>query len=331
MPKCYACLEEKKLKSQFYCKKCIDEVFGGVTPEPLDFDKKDFYIQRNELAHRMSISGVEDKLSLTFNDNRLKVTATNGSYILKPVPMSHQIKNQEDVAANEHLSMLISKKIFKIDTANCAVIPFRDGELAYITKRFDYTKDGTKYDQEDFASILDVNSAKDGADYKYDAKTYLDCANAIKLNVPASIVTLEDFFKRILLNYLIANGDAHLKNFSLYSLPDSVDYRLTPNYDLLNTRFHVNEKYGDTALALFDDYSDVFEQVGYYTFYDFKLFATYLGINEKRFNKILTQVNSSITKVEDLINASFLSDEGKVFYLEKYKERLKRVNYQINK
>lgn len=92
--------------------------------------------------------------------------------------------------------MLISKEIFKIDTAPCGLVRFSDGEIAYITKRFDYEQDTQhKYDQEDFASILDVNSTKDGANYKYDTKTYLDCANTIKLNVSASIVVLEDFLK----------------------------------------------------------------------------------------------------------------------------------------
>jgi serine/threonine-protein kinase HipA len=50
----------------------------------------------------------------------------------------------------------------------------------------------------------------------------------------------EDFFKRIVLNYLICNGDAHLKNFFLYSKSNSNEYFLTPNYDLLNTRFTRN-------------------------------------------------------------------------------------------
>lgn len=56
--------------------------------------------------------------------------------------------------ANEHLSMLISKSVFKIPTASCGLIKFNDDELAYITKRFDYDEEkNLKYDQEDFAGI----------------------------------------------------------------------------------------------------------------------------------------------------------------------------------
>lgn len=329
MGKCLACLKDKRLKNN-YCSKCIKEVFDGIIPNPLDFDKQEFYIQRNELAPRMSISGVQDKISLKFENNDLVTTAVNGKYILKPIPNSYQIKNEKDVVFNEHLSMLISKEIFKINTASCALIKFKDDELAYITKRFDYEQDSTlKYDQEDFASILDVNSAKDGTDYKYEAKTYIDCANAIKLNVSASIVVIEDFFKRILLNYLISNGDAHLKNFSLYSPSNQSDYALTPNYDILNTRYHINEKYGDMAMDLMDDYTSTYEAVGYYTYDDFYKFSQYLNIKEVRFNKIMKLVNDSEEKVIELVNRSFLSDEAKKYYIESYQERLKRVNYKI--
>ncbi len=325
---CLGCLEDKKLKGG-YCAKCIKEVFDGITPKPLAFDKNEFYIQRRALAPRMSISGVQDKISLKFEDKKLITTATNGKYILKPIPTSHQIKNQDDVVFNEHLSMLISKNIFKINTALCALISFSDGEMAYITKRFDYTPDGLKYDQEDFASVLDTNSAKDGANYKYDAKTYLDCVNAIKLKVPASIVALEDFFKRIVLNYLISNGDAHLKNFSLHSEPNTIDYRLSPNYDILNTRYHINETYGDMALELLDDYTKTFEAVGYYTYNDFYQFSKYLGISELRFQKIFTQINEVTPKVIELTNRSFLSDSAKIYYISSYLDRLKRINYII--
>lgn len=326
MPICHGCLENKKL-TQNYCAKCIKEVFDFVVPKPLEFDKNEFYAQRTKLAPRMSISGVQDKISLKFEGTKLVTTALDGKYILKPIPTSKQIKYQEDIVFNEHLSMLISKNIFKINTASCALISFSDGEMAYITKRFDYMPNGLKFDQEDFASVLNVTSAKDGPNYKYDSKSYLDCANAIKLKAPASIVVLEDFFKRIVLNYLISNGDAHLKNFSLYSEYVGNDYRLTPNYDILNTRFHINETFGDMALELLDTYTKSYEAVGYYTYNDFYQFSKLIGISDIRFKKFFKFINETQDKVIDLINRSFLSEKAKVYYLENYMDRLKRINY----
>jgi serine/threonine-protein kinase HipA len=276
----------------------------------------------------MSISGVQDKISLKFEKKDLIATATNGKYILKPIPNSAQIKHKEDIVANEHLSMLISKNIFNIPTASCGLIEFSDGKLAYITKRFDYDEINNKYDQEDFASLLDVTSYTHGADYKYDGSNYLKCAMMIKKYVVSSNIAIEDFFKRIILNYIISNGDAHLKNFSLYSKLDIIDYHLTPNYDLLNTRYHINETYGDMALELLDEYTFTYQKYGYYTYDDFETFAKYIDLPKVRFEKIVKLIESSYPKVEELINTSFLSEKAKEFYKTSYKDRMKRLGFK---
>lgn len=327
---CYGCLKSEVKLQNHYCKKCIKEVFDNVVPNRLSFDKTGFIQAQIELSPKMSISGVQDKLSLQFNKKDLVPTASNGKYILKPIPLTDHIKNKKDLVANEHLSMLISKNIFKIKTASCVLIEFSDKELAYLTKRFDYDRNSdNKYDQEDFASLLEASSYTHGADYKYSAKTYIDCANIIKKYVATSMITLEDFFKRIILNYLISNGDAHLKNFSLYSNPNKKEYLLSPNYDLLNTRYHVNEKFGDLAVNLFDGFTKTYEAVGFYTYADFKEFSRLIGLPEVRFNKIIDFANSTLPLVHELVLKSFLSEEAKEYYIQSYNDRLKRLNYKL--
>ena len=179
---CLGCLAiDKKLRNN-YCPKCIKELFNGTVPNPLTFDKVEFTKKRAELSARMSISGVQDKISLTFEKKDLIPTATNGRYILKPIPSGDgHIQNEKDIAVNEHLSMLISKNIFKIPTASCGLIKFSDGELAYITKRFDYDDiSNLKYDQEDFAGVMGITPVTHGENYKSDACSYLDCEKMIK-------------------------------------------------------------------------------------------------------------------------------------------------------
>lgn len=327
---CLACLTtDKKLRND-YCSKCIKELFDGITPNALNFDRLEFTKKRAELSARMSISGVQDKISLAFEKKDLIPTATNGKYILKPITSGEgQIENENDIVANEHLSMLISKNIFKIPKASCGLIKFKDGEPAYITKRFDYDEKGQKFDQEDFAGVLGVTPSTHGENYKYDACNYLDCARIIKKHVASSVISIEDFFKRIILNYLICNGDAHLKNFSLYSKADSKEYFLTPNYDLLNTRFHINEKYGDMALELLDDYTPTYEAYGYYTHDVFETFAKYIDLPKVRLDKIMKLIKDSYLEVDELINKSFLSDEAKEFYRNSYKERIKRLGIKV--
>jgi serine/threonine-protein kinase HipA len=292
----------------------------------LEFDKKEFYRRRRELAERMSISGVQDKLSLHFTpEGKLEPTAVEGRYILKPIPSSEDLEHAEELPANEQLSMLLSRELFGIPTAQSALIEFSDGERAYITRRFDTdTATGLKCDQEDFASILERTSERNGHNYKYDA-SYEAIARAIRRVVAAYIPALEDLYRRILFNYLIGNGDAHLKNFSLYRLPGRSDWTLTPSYDLLYTRYHVPNELGYMALELFEDEreTEAFRAMGYYTLQDFERFAEILKIPEKRLLKIFDTVLGNTPRVVETVERSYLSDEGKRVYLKNYLERLK--------
>jgi len=332
---CFSCTKE--ITKDFYCNKCKTNLFDGQKIVPLKFDKKEFYKKRRELADRMSISGVQDKISLKFGSKgELEPTAKDGTYILKPIPIAEDVHKSKDIVANEHISMLLSREVFKIPTALSALIEFSDGEKAYITRRFDYSGEEAKgnrikSDQEDFASILERTSDTNGKNYKYES-SYETCAKAIKRFVPAYMPTLEDFYKRILFNYLIGNGDAHLKNFSLYRKKGRVDWSLTPNYDLLYTRYHIPQEFGYMGLELFegDNETDAFKSMGYYTLEDFERFAETIGISQKRLVKIFDSFLQKTPDVVEMVNRSFLSQEGKDAYLKNYLERLKlHVCYSI--
>ena len=55
--------------------------------------------------------------------------------------------------ANEHLTMQIARQVYGQNTAENALIFFKNGSPAYITKRFDVDIEGSKLAQEDFASL----------------------------------------------------------------------------------------------------------------------------------------------------------------------------------
>ena len=69
--------------------------------------------------------------------------------------------------------MQIAKQIFKIETAENALVFFEDGIPGYLTKRFDYDENGNKLAVEDFASLLGKSLATDGEQYKYEGN-YLE-------------------------------------------------------------------------------------------------------------------------------------------------------------
>lgn len=226
----------------------LKKMFGGKKISPLlpylspfsANDKKKF----NENQTHISISGFQEKYSMVLDGNELRLTKENeqGKYILKPV--SDLPKNTEFAPANEHLTMQIAQQIFKIETAENALVFFENGSPAYLTKRFDYDINGNKLAVEDFASLLGKNPATDGEQYKYEGN-YLDLFEALKKYVPAWKVEAPKLYGLILFNYLFSNGDAHLKNFSLIETQQG-DFKLSPAYDLLNTKIHID----DTDFAL---------------------------------------------------------------------------------
>jgi serine/threonine-protein kinase HipA len=312
-----------------YCPSCIKDFFNGNNINTLDFDKSGFMSARIDLKDTMSISGVQDKISLGFNDAKTLLPAeSNGRYILKPQPNS-EFKNFNDIPANEHLSMQLSASVFKIDTAKSALVKFKDGELAYITKRFDYisTENTIKYDQEDFCSVLDTNSTTAGKNYKYES-SYEEISLSIDKYVAASRIAQEDFLRRVIFNFLISNGDAHLKNFSLIRIDKEM--RLSPSYDLLNTRIHVND--GEMALDLLKDseFTNAYNDLGFYSYADIQEFSKRQGIKKKRLDKIIDEIESYTLSVEEMIASSFLSEKMKELYMSMYKNNLdKKLLYKL--
>lgn len=270
----------------------------------------------NEKRKRISISGVQEKYSLRLQKNNLSLTDTGGTHILKPVP-TERLDRVSDLPANEHLSMQIARQIFGIKTAACGMIFFDDGSPAYITRRFDYKPEGTgKYQVEDFATLLAKSPEREGEDFKYNA-SYMDIAKQIRQHVAAAPVVRLEFFRLLVFNYLIANGDAHLKNFSLMETGQG-DYILSPAYDLLCTSLHID----DSRLALHGglyggDFNEkTYLNFGTYTRSSFVAFAEIAGINPGLAGTVVDDIMRGTLKAMELVERSFLSDQAKKKYID---------------
>lgn len=278
-------------------------------------------VLNNEIRKQISFSGVQEKYSLKLERNKLLPTMDNGTHILKPVP-AERLERVRDLPANEHVSMQIASQVYGIHTAACGMIFFSDGSPAYLTKRFDIKPGGKgKYQVEDFASLLSRTPEKGGVNYKYDA-SYLDIAMLIHLHVAAAPVVLLEYFRILVFNYLIGNGDAHLKNFSLMET-DHGDFMLSPAYDLLCTAIHIN----DSSLALNEglyenDFKEAgFDTYGFYTAASFIAFAEKAAIKKELAQEIIDQVINGIPRAIELVQRSFLSKESKKIYLQMMKAR----------
>lgn len=320
---CFSCLEPG---FETFCPKCLKNLFDGKkVSHVLSFTRPEFNEQKITLNRRLSISGIQIKHSLKLINNQLSLTESDGEYILKPVP-SGVYNKLESVPANEHLTMQIAKQVFNINSALNALVKFKDGELAYLTKRFDLMDVNNKYIVEDFAQISGKTEETEGVNYKYNY-SYEGIANLIKKYVPAYYIEIEKFFKLILFNYLISNGDAHIKNFTLYRNTKYGDYLLTPAYDLLCTRIHTPNE-AELALELFvDGYeSEEYKFGSKYTLPDFVELGKRIGIKEKRITRIINDIMLRSSKIDDFVRRSFLPNDVKSLYSSFIKERLDRLS-----
>ena len=301
--------------------KQVSHVLSYDAPQVNEADALKFMENRK----RISISGVQEKMSLILSKNKLRLTEVGeqGTYILKPIP--RDLKKVNQVPANEHLTMQIAAQVYGINTAENGLIFFKDGTPAYITKRFDARPGGFKWGKEDFATLAGRTKDNAGADFKY-TYSYEEAAALIRQFVPAWKVEIEKYFAVVVFNYLFLNGDAHLKNFSLLE-SETGDYYFSPAYDLLNTRLHVDDS--DFALdrGLFaDNYSsDTFKKTFHRGRQDFIEFAKRIGVADYRQEKLLEPFLLKQPKVELLINHSFLDEREKKGYLMEYAARKNRL------
>jgi serine/threonine-protein kinase HipA len=306
-----------------YSRTCLNRVFQGrVVSHVFPYDSPASNPETDELFYqnrkRISISGVQEKFSVLLEKNRLRLTneGERGAYILKPIPSVG--KKTDQMPANEHLTMQIARQVYGIETAENALIFFKNGEPAYITKRFDVKDDGTKLAQDDFASLAGRTPQTHGEHYKY-LGNYLKLFRLIQTFVPSWKIETPKLLKLLIFNYLFSNGDAHLKNFSLLETPMG-DYRLSPAYDLLNTRIHIE----DNDFALEDGLLPRDLAQGKIT-HQFAILAQKAGVSEKIFNDLMKIMTSKSDHVEKMIAASFLNDSTKRNYWQAYQGRLKQL------
>lgn len=306
-----------------YSTTCLRRMFNGrkvnhILPYDSPTDNgttEDLFLENRK---RISISGVQEKFSVLLEKNKLRLTneGEQGKYILKPIPNIG--KKLDQMPANEHLTMQIARQIFNIETAENALIFFKNGQPAYLTKRFDVKEDGSKLAKEDFASLAGRTPQTHGENYKY-LGNYLEMFELMKKFLPAYQLEAPKLFSLIVFNYLFSNGDAHFKNFSLIETPLG-DYRLSPAYDLLNTRIHME----DSDFTLDDGLLPKNLAKGN-VWIQLNLLAEKATLSKVQKDGIFKNLLSKKEEVEYLINSSYLNERTKRNYTQAYETRLKKI------
>jgi len=264
---------------------------------------------------RLSLSGAQPKFGLILGDDgELRYSKENeqSTYILKPRPTGYQIINHDYCAANENLTMQMASQVYGIETAANGLCFFKDGQMAYITRRFD-VHPGGKYAQEDFAALMGLTKANGGSDFKYNNGSYEECAEIIRKYVKSASVDILRFFKVVLYNFITLNDDAHLKNFSLVS--NGREYHLSPAYDLINTSLQIYEpRIFALDKGLFKEGMHL-SDIRHISSDDFMELGRRIGLPEKLVIQEIKRFTMRNEKADAIIGRSFLSDDLKRIYL----------------
>lgn len=118
---------------------------------------------------------------------------------------------------------------------NLPSIKLPDENLAFAIKRFD-RNNSTRIQMEDFAQVL-VKYPHE----KYNSANYEQIGRILYQFSGDGLADAQQFARRLLVNILLANGDAHLKNWSLL-YQDKITPRPSPAYDIVTTSVYMRDE-----------------------------------------------------------------------------------------
>ena len=260
------------------------DCIGAVTVrDPEESQVKILYHDDKEklsaLASRASISGVQPKIFLL--EDQVAGYGERSTHIGK-LDLG-MVPNLVDI---EYLSMKIASFLLPSeDFAEVQILSVLYNVRALIVKRFDRPF----IHFEEFNQLLSKNSRD-----KYDAPYHL-MAKYINSNSKCAIFDIERLFHRILVNLIIGNTDAHLKNFGMIYKNGSLE--LAPSYDVVSTSYY--PEYQNIALAVGVTENLHIKDLKYK---HLKLMTSHFGLNIKVLHFALEAVDSrferSITKLQ---------------------------------
>jgi len=203
--------------------------------------------EKFEQENKFSLAGIQMKFSMQEKDGRYNLSKSGrlGDWIIKMPSTKHK-----EVPFNEFSAMTLAslvgieipeiKLVEMSQLENLPQINLPEETFAFAIKRFDRQK-GNRVHMEDFAQIL-VKYPHE----KYHSANYEQIGRILYAFSGDALVDVQQFARRLLVNILLANGDAHLKNWSLL-YEDKVTPKLSPAYDIVTTSVYIE---GERNLAL---------------------------------------------------------------------------------
>lgn len=312
MNKCLFCYKPLAKGEVDYHKACARKIYESTTVPTLPYTRANIKELAKEIVTASTtVTGVQAKLSLDISRSnagepqRFTIVGLWGRYILKP-----QTDRFANLPENEDLTMHMAEAA-GIKTVPHSLIRFADGELCYITRRVDRTKEGEKIAMEDMCQLSERLTED-----KYKG-SYERIAKLIHRFSSAPLLDVVNFWEVVLFSWLTGNADMHLKNFSLFSPTDN--YVLTPAYDLLSTALAMPEDEEELALTLNGKKKRIKRE-------DFEKAMCDSGMDKSAVAKLFNRFVKAVPKWHELISESFLPKDLQEAYHDKINTMARRIS-----
>lgn len=310
--KCLHCYKPLSDGEVDYHKGCARKIFESAIVPVLPYTRANIKeLAREIVAASTTVTGVQAKLSLDISRGkageaqRFTIVGLWGKYILKP-----QTDRFANLPENEDLTMHMAEAA-GIKTVPHSLIRFADGELCYITRRIDRTRQGGKIAMEDMCQLSERLTED-----KYKG-SYERIAKLIRQHSAAPLLDVVNFWEVVVFSWLTGNADMHLKNFSLYRPADN--YMLAPAYDLLSTALAMPEDDEELALTLNGKKKRIRRD-------DFEKAMRENGMKDNAITKLFDRFSKYVPKWHGLINESFLPKTLQKAYHDKIDIMAKRLS-----
>lgn len=269
-----------------------DEILSSLDKRPLLVGEEDV---------RISGAGAQDKLMIAFVDGKIAIPTgqTPSTHIIKP-----PINGHPDSVHNEFFCMRLAAEV-GLPVPKVDIYWLKDKPY-YLVERYDRRKnaDGvfTRLHQEDFCQALHVPP-----ELKYENEggpSLEQCFELLDVRIKSGSMAGKNkitLLQGVIFNYLIGNGDAHGKNFSL--LYDGDAESLAPFYDLLSTVIYSDIHKVKLAMKIGGKYkfTDVTER-------HWMKLAEAIGVRPDFMERQIVGMSNDIAKASTALKDKLMSD-----------------------
>lgn len=265
----------------------------------VDIQISDDILDAEANTEHSDLSGYQTKVDVNIDFEKMIISESReAEYLLKPrnKKKTNYFNQDEDgtkryypyIAINEHLFMSFAKNELAFDVPYSGIIKAKDTDFHYITKRYDRIN-GLKYNQVDFAQVLNVISDKK---YRVSSEELFYAIDKKLSSKKAKLEALKFYYY----SYLIKHADLHLKNIG--ALEIGMDkYILAPLYDVISVGIYNGDSW-DLGLAM----KNPSKKPKNWKLEDFYKLAKIVGISELLFRKEARAMTEKfITKIPEYI------------------------------